>query len=84
MKFKSVTFYSLFFIATLFVLVYLIFPQKDAAQLLSGYLNKNNSKLELTCDSVKFKMPLKFSLENPKILIDKNIQLEPGLFEIKL
>lgn len=84
MKFKSLILYSLFFIAALFALVYLLFPQKDAAQFLSDYLNKNNAKLELICDSVKLKMPLKFSLENPKILIDKNIQLEPGLVEIKL
>ncbi len=84
MKFKSVTLYSLFFIAALFVLVYLLFPQKDAAQFLSGYLNKNNSKLALSCESVKLKMPLKLSLENPKILIDNNIQLEPEFFEIKL
>ena len=84
MKFKSFALYSLFFIATLFILVYLLFPQKDAAQFLSGYLNKNNSKLELYCESVKLKMPLKLSLENPKILIDNNIQLEPGFIEIKL
>lgn len=84
MKIKPVLFYILFFMAALLFFIYILFPQKDAAGYISGLLDENNSKLQFSCESVKLKLPLKLSMENPKFLINKQIHVEPELFEIKL
>ena len=70
--------------AALLLFIYILFPQKDAAGYISGLLDENNSKLQFFCERVKLKLPLKLSMENPKLLIDKQIYVEPELFEIKL
>ncbi|MEN8210890.1 MAG: type II secretion system protein GspN [Thermodesulfobacteriota bacterium] len=84
MKIKPVLLYVLFFIATVLLFIFLLFPQKDAAGYISSVLNGHNSKPQFSCERVKLKLPLKLSLENPKLLINKQIDIEPESFEIKL
>ncbi|MDA3917903.1 MAG: type II secretion system protein GspN [Deltaproteobacteria bacterium] len=84
MKIKPVLLYILFFMAAFLLFIYILFPQKDAAGYISGLLDENNSKLQFSCERVKLKLPLKLSMENPKFLINKQIHVEPELFEIKL
>lgn len=84
MKIKPVLFYILFFMAALLLFIYILFPQKDAAGYISGLLGENNSKLQFSCERVKFKLPLKLSMDNPKFLINKQIHVEPESFEINL
>ena len=84
MKIKPVLLYILFFMAALLLFIFLLFPQKDAAGYISNFLDEHNSKLQFSCERVKLKLPLKLSLENPKLLINKQIEVEPESFEIKL
>ncbi len=84
MRTKPVLLYVLFFITALFIFIYLLFPQKDAARFFSNSLSQKNSNLEFFCDKVKLKIPFKLDIENSKLLINRTVELKPKTLEINL
>ena len=84
MKIKPVLSYILCFITAFFIFIYLLFPQKNAARLLSASLGQQNSNLEFSCEKVKLKIPFKLDVVNSKLLINKTIELKPESLEINL
>lgn len=82
MMLRPVLLYTLFFITAFVVFLFLLFPQKQAAEYLSRSLSDPALNVHFSIDNVKPVFPAGLSFENTKILLDQDIQIMPGFFKV--